>query len=59
MHHLARGPATIGVISATALVVTGVVVWLTSPGTGASFGWFTFAEPPAWISPGPQSPALR
>ncbi|RMB58778.1 hypothetical protein [Tessaracoccus antarcticus] len=38
-----RGPATIGLIVASALVAAGMVVWFTVPDTGASFGWFAYA----------------
>lgn len=38
-----RGLGTIGAITAAALVVAGMVVWITAPNMDATFGWFAYA----------------
>lgn len=45
----ARGPATVGAIVATVLILVGVLVWFTAPNESASFGWFAYEPLPEYL----------
>lgn len=38
-----RSPATFGAVVSAVFIAAAIVVWVTAPNMGASFGWFAYA----------------